>query len=115
MADEQTENSAARAELNRQMRLAMERFDASETETDAWTFLCECGDGGCQEWIELPLAAYEARRRREEPILAPGHTLSRAQSSRRRARHLAEDADALRAQAQQQVKRAARNRKPRDR
>ena len=62
-----------------------------------------------QDWVTLKVAQYEALQRADEPILAPGHTLSKGQRSRRRARRLIDDAKALEAQAEHQVKRAKRN------
>ena len=97
-------------ELNRQMRMAVKRFDLSESDGESWAFLCECGDDLCQEWVTLPVKKYEALQRADEPILAPGHTLSGPQKTRRRARRLVDDAKALRAQADVQAKRARRNR-----
>ena len=109
MADNRTDSSAARKELNRQMRLAVKRFDLSESDGETWAFLCECGDDLCQEWVTLPAARYEALQRADQPILAPGHTLSAPQKSRRQARRLVDDAKALQAQADVQAKRAKRN------
>jgi hypothetical protein len=96
-------------ELNRQMRMAVKRFDLSESDGESWAFLCECGDYECQEWITLPVRKYEALQRADEPILAPGHTLSDPQKTRRQARRLVDDAKALQAQADVQAKRARRN------
>ena len=112
MADNRTESSATRKELNRQMRLAVKRFDLSESDGETWAFLCECGDDQCQEWVTLPVKKYETLQRADQPILAPGHTLSDPQKSRRRARRLVDDAKALEAQADVQIKRAKRNQKP---
>ena len=109
MPDRRTESSATRKELNRQMRMAVKRFDLSEREGETWAFLCECGDDDCQEWVTLPLTRYEALQRADEPILAPGHLLSNGQKTRRKARRLVDDARALEAQAEVQVKRAKRN------
>ena len=109
MGDRQIENSAARAEANRQMRMAVKRFDLSESEAETWSFLCECGDDKCQEWVTLPVIGYEALQRADQPILAPGHSLSPSQKSRRQARRLRDDAKALGAQADHQLKRAKRN------
>jgi hypothetical protein len=109
LADRRTESSATRKELNRQMRMAVERFDLSESEGEKWAFLCECGDDDCQEWVTLPAAQYEALQRAGQPILAPGHTLSDPQKSRRQARRLVDDAKALEAQAHVQVERAKGN------
>jgi hypothetical protein len=94
------------------MRMAVKRFDLADSEAEKWSFLCECGDDTCQEWVTLPVAGYEALQRSDQPILAPGHTLSPSQKSRRQARRLQDDAKALRGQAEHQVKRAKRLRKP---
>ena len=109
MADRQTESSATRRELNRNVRLAVKRFDLSGIEEETWDFLCECGAEDCQEWVTLRVAQYERLQRADEPVLAPGHTLSQGQRSRRKARRLVDDAKALEAQAEHQVGRAKRN------
>ena len=109
MSDERSSRSSARAETNRNIRTAVKRFDLSDVETETWDFLCECGDDGCERWITLTLAEYEALRETDEPILATGHTVGNAALARRKAHGLAEDARALRAQADIQKKRAARN------
>jgi hypothetical protein len=89
--------------------MAVKRYDLSDREEDTWGFLCECGAEECQEWVTLRVTDYEAYRHAERPILAPGHTLTQVQKSRRTARHLIAEARALRAQAEVQLKRAARN------
>jgi predicted DNA-binding protein (UPF0251 family) len=89
--------------------MAVKRFDLSESDTDTWGFLCECGASECEEWVTLSVPDYEALRNADRPILAPGHALVRQQRSRRTARRLVEEAQALRAQAELQLKRAARN------
>jgi hypothetical protein len=109
LAHQRSGNSATRKELNRQMRMAVKRFDLSESDGEAWAFLCECGDDECQEWVTLPVTRYEALQRADQPILAPGHALSEPQKARRRARRLVDDAKALEAQADVQLKRAKRN------
>jgi hypothetical protein len=111
LADNRTDTSATRKELNRQMRMAVKRFDLTESDGETWVFLCECGDDHCEEWVTLPLRKYEALQRADQPILASGHTLSEPQKSRRRARRLVDDAKALEAQADVQIKRAQRNSK----
>ena len=50
MADKRTDTTATRKELNRQMRMAVKRFDLSESDGENLAFLCECGDEECQEW-----------------------------------------------------------------
>ena len=108
MAEKRTDSSVARKELNRQMRMAVKRFDLSEGDGETWAFLCECGDDLCQEWVTLPVARYEALQRADQPILALGHTLTEPQKTRRQAGRLVDDAKALEAQADVQVKRAER-------
>jgi hypothetical protein len=109
LADKRSESSEARADVNRQVRMAVKRFDLSGLDEDTWNFLCECGADDCQEWVTLRVTDYEAKQRADEPILAPGHTLSQGQRTRRKARRLVDDAKALEAQAEHQVKRAKRN------
>ena len=109
MPDERSSRSTARAETNRNIRTAVKRFDLSDVNNDTWDFLCECSDERCQRWITLTLAEYEALQRQGDPILAPGHTLGLGEMTRRKARTLAQDAKALRAQARVQKNRAARN------
>jgi hypothetical protein len=105
LAGRQTESSATRAELNRQIRTAVKRFDVSgRDEGETWAFLCECGAAGCQEWVTMPVGGYEALHRADEPILAPGHAAGRGEKARREARRLADDSQALHAQAGQPVK-----------
>jgi hypothetical protein len=111
LSDKESESTATRKELNRQMRLAVKRFDLSESDGETWAFLCECGDDACQEWVTMPVDGYEALQRADEPILAPGHSLSAGEKSRRKARRLVDDAKALEAEADLQVKRAKRNTK----
>jgi hypothetical protein len=111
LSDKDSESTATRKELNRQMRLAVKRFDLSESDGETWAFLCECGDDACQEWVTMPVESYEALQRADEPILAPGHTLTSGQKLRRKARRLVDDAKALDAQADLQIKRAKRNKK----
>jgi hypothetical protein len=114
VGDRQSESSAAFVELIRQMRMAAQRSDTSENEAETWSFLCECGDDSCREWVTLPVSGYEALQRADQPILAPGHSLSASERTRRQARRLRDDAKALRAQAEQQTKRAKKNRRKPD-
>jgi hypothetical protein len=109
VAGKRTESSEARADVNRNVRMAVKRFDLSGEADETWKFLCECGAEDCQKWVTLRVEDYEARQRADEPILAPGHTLTKGQRSRRKARRLVDDAKALEAQAEHQVKRARRN------
>jgi hypothetical protein len=104
-----TGRSAEKAEVNRQVRMAVKRFDRAELDEETWDFLCECGADQCREWVTLTLPEYESLLQAEEPILAPGHELTRSQRARRKAEKLADDAKALRAQADVQQKRTGRN------
>src|SRR5581483_12153484 len=74
-----------------------------------WDFVCECGQPDCAETVTLASAAYSTLRDRSESILAPGHSASPGAQTRRVARGLREETEALRAQARQQAHRAARN------
>jgi hypothetical protein len=75
---------------------------AAEQDADApeWEFFCECGRADCEERVRLKLEAYVALHD-DGAVLAPGHHIDQIE----RARRLREDAKALRAQAEQQVKR----------
>jgi hypothetical protein len=101
--------SAEKAEVNRQVKMAVKRFDRPELGEETWDFLCECGADQCKEWVTLTLRQYESLLQAEEPILAPGHGLTRGQRARRKARKLSDDAKALRAQSDVQHKRTGRN------
>ena len=75
MAEKRIGRSAEKAEVNRNVRLAVERFDVPGLADESWDFLCECGAEDCQTWVTLPLARYEMLQRADEPILAAGHEL----------------------------------------
>jgi hypothetical protein len=107
VADKETESSAARTDVNRHLRMAVKRFDVPDSEEEKWDFLCECGSAGCTEWVTLPLGQYEELRRTGVAVLAPGH--EPGEGSRRKALQLVDDAKALRAQAEHQLRRAVRN------
>jgi hypothetical protein len=109
VAEQRQGRSAERAEVNRNVRMAVKRFDAPDLADETWDFLCECGADQCKEWVTLTLTKYEELLQAEEPILVPGHRLTRSERARRRSRKLADDAHALRAQSDVQQKRAGRN------
>jgi len=72
------------------MRMAVERFDLSESDAESWAFLCECGDGACAEWVALKLAAFrELRADGAASVLADGH-VERGPRTSSRARELVE-------------------------
>ena len=70
---------------------------------------CECGSPDCQEIVPVSAATYEALRRTNNPVLAPGHQLGRADEARRSAAAAGEEARAVTSQAAQQQRRAQRN------
>ena len=97
-----TGHSAGKAEVNRQVGMAVKRFDRAELDEETWDFLCECGADQCKEWVMLTLPQYET-------ILAPGHELTRGQRARRNAQKLSDDAKALHGQSVVQHRRTGRN------
>ena len=66
--------------------------------------MCECSRRDCRETVSLSQAALEAYRRTNRPVLAPGHKLGRFAESRRSAAASIEDARALMAQSEQQLR-----------
>ncbi len=99
---------AVMLEVNAHIREAAERLDGAR-KGSFWEFRCECGGPDCQSEIRLTLAEYAALRDSYEPILAPGHDISRPARARRTAREKCDDAEALKRQAEQQQGRARRN------
>jgi hypothetical protein len=100
--------SEERAEVNRNVRMAVKRFDVPGIAKDSWDFLCECGAENCKDWVTLTLEQYEEQRQLDEPILAGGHKISRGKQARRKSERLIDDAKALRAQAEVQSRRSER-------
>jgi hypothetical protein len=78
----------------------------SITREQIWEFFCECGRPDCGEHVKLSIDEYAGLRDVGDPVLAPGHRLSRAERARRRSHELREGSEALRAQAEHQVRRA---------
>ena len=70
-----------------------------------WDFMCECGEETCHKFVFLTLDEFVALRDRGEAVLAPEHHLSPVAHARR----VRSATQALRAQAEQQVKRAKKN------
>jgi CheY-like chemotaxis protein len=109
-------HGSAQAEKQALMRDVNARIDelahdmAGGWSTDLWGLGCECGEADGQTAASLDLAAYTAFRERGEPMLARGHSISRAEQGRRRARETRDEAEALKAQARVQQRRAARAR-----
>ena len=102
MGEEHAAKTAMLTEVNRRV---LEAARDSITEEQEWEFFCECGDPECHEYVELTIHAYSVLHDGGGAVLAPGHRLSQVE----RARRLREDADALRRQAEHQVRRALRN------
>lgn len=60
-------------ELNARVYEAARRFEDAEPGPDPWGFTCECGARDCRAPVSLTLAAYDALRQADRPLLAPGH------------------------------------------
>src|SRR3954452_15883889 len=105
--------SLRRQDALRDMNDGVALFAAYATAEDeeTWNFICECGEDGCEEWLELTLDAFRHRRIESAPVVADGHSeSSRGNLARRMAAGLREQARALRAEARHQVRRARRAR-----
>lgn len=94
--------AAALVEVNLQIREAATDSIAQEQE---WEFFCECGRSGCEEHVLLTIDAYSALHDGGRAVLAPGHRVSQVG----RARRLGDEAEALRAEAGHQLRRARKN------
>lgn len=77
----------------------------SESAPVEWEFFCECGAPECHEQVLLTLESYGAIHDHGFPIIAPGHRVNQPA----RAARLRQEAHALRAQAEHQMRRAKRN------
>src|SRR5204863_6413692 len=103
MGKRRTFKTAALTEVNAHI---LDAARDSVTQEQTWEFFCECGRSDCGEHVEVTIDGYVALREAGEPVLAPGHRLSRAERARRHAHDLREDSEALQAQARHQVRRA---------
>ncbi len=74
------DRATAKAEVNRRVREAADRFELADTGYSTWEFLCECDAPGCAEWVRLTLEELDALERADAPILAPGHRAEREAS-----------------------------------
>lgn len=72
--------SGSRREVNLRAYAYAVRVGRSLPE-EQWEFLCECGDGSCEERVRLRLDEYTGLRADEEPILASGHVGKTSASS----------------------------------
>jgi hypothetical protein len=75
----------------------------------SWEFVCECERPDCNERVILSPAEFEGIKARRDLVVAPGHEESAAMRARRIAHALCDEAEALHAQAQHQIKRATQN------
>lgn len=105
MGERRRIKTATVAEVNRKV---FEFARHSPSEQAVWEFFCECGQEDCHEYVLLTLDAYSSVHDNGGAVLAEGHRLSQIE----RARRLREDAEALKRQAQHQVKRARKNQQP---
>ena len=97
--------TAGLVEVNRNIH---ELARGSSAEKTVWQFFCECGRGDCHEYVFMTLDGYVALHDQGKPVLAGGHHLSQVE----RARRLRSSAEALKRQAEHQVKRARKNLRP---
>jgi len=66
-------NESAFRELNERLEANVHR---GRTEPEYAGFVCECGDGGCDMTVRVPLDAYEAvRQNSRDFIVVTGHEL----------------------------------------
>jgi hypothetical protein len=70
-----------------------------------WEFMCECGHEDCHESVFLTVADFVTLRDAGAAVVAEGHHLSPVVHARR----VRNATQALRAQAEHQVKRAKKN------
>jgi len=70
-----------------------------------WPFVCECGDETCEEPVLCSLGTYDELKSHHEVVLARGHALTRAREVRAEAHALRDASVAVRAQAEQQLRR----------
>jgi hypothetical protein len=94
--------AAVLVEVNLQIREAATDSIAQEQH---WEFFCECGRPGCDEHVLLTIDAYSALHDGGGSVLAPGHRVNEVE----RAHRLSGEAEALRAQAGHQLRRARKN------
>lgn len=93
--------AAVLTEVNGQILETARKSIAQEQD---WEFFCECGGSDCHEHVTLTIDAYSALHDDGGVVLALGHRLSQ----RARATRLIDEADALRRQAQHQIRRATK-------
>jgi hypothetical protein len=101
-----TEKAELMRSLNEGIALVASSVPADPEGSFLWEFACECGARNCRAWVELDLSHYrELRDDSRRRVLASGH-VARARRARAAAESLQAETQALRAQAQQQLRRA---------
>jgi hypothetical protein len=98
----------AAVELNAAIWRAAVRLDVPE-EDSTWDFRCECGAADCTALVSITLTEFDHLHGAEQLILADGHTVTRAEKARRKAKQLRDEAAALREQAKHQHGRARKH------
>ena len=67
-----SQNEAMYRSVNREIERASE--ESGDGPRDRIEVLCECGDDGCSETLDLTVAEYdEAHRQRDRFVVVPGH------------------------------------------
>ena len=92
--------------VNAEIRLLADRL--GEPLDWAWPFVCECGDPDCDEPVLCSLVVYDDVKNADGAILAQGHALTRARAVRAQSAAIREESLAVRAQAEQQLRRLQR-------
>ena len=76
------QNENAFRELNERIEDSVQR---RRSDADLGGFVCECGDGDCEEIVRLPLVAYEEIRQDSRLFfVVPGHEMPEAEDVVRR-------------------------------
>jgi rubrerythrin len=100
---------AAPVEANEHIReLAQARV---ADQCSIWEFLCECGQPDCAERVRISIALYDQTRDEHGSVLARGHLRSRARATRDWSADVRDEAQAVRNQARQQIRRTERRRR----
>jgi hypothetical protein len=71
----QAKNEALHREVNERLeQLEKEAGAGWTTDGDHFEFLCECGEGGCDARVRMPLSEYEEIRSQDDRFaVSPGH------------------------------------------
>jgi hypothetical protein len=96
----------AAAEANERIRHWARKVAADER--SVWEFACECGQPLCSQRVNMTLARYDSARHTNAAVLAHGHISARAQAARSWSVELRAEAQAVRSQAEHQIRRMER-------